>query len=37
MAHFGSVLVACDEVKRREVSDEVVVASQRLSLCELIE
>lgn len=37
MAHFGSVLVACDEIKRREVSEEVVVASQRLSLCELIE
>lgn len=36
MAHYGSVLMNCDDSVRRKIADEVVIASQRLALCEVV-
>jgi hypothetical protein len=34
MAHYGSVLLSCDDSVRHSIKEEVVLASRRLPLCE---
>lgn len=35
MAHYASVLLRCDDSVRHTINDEVLLASQRLELCEV--
>lgn len=35
MAHYASVLLRCDDSARHTIRDEVLLASQRLQLCEV--